>query len=512
MKPQKTQGIQKQEEGQPKGLWVLFSTEMAERFSFYGTTVLFSLFLGTALDKGGWGFGEGEPNKATGILKAALYLAGIPGGLIADRLVGLRAAIIWGGAMQCLGHFLLFFHDSSIVFLSGLYLLCIGTGLLKTNISSILGTLYSPKDKRRDEGFSKFYMGINVGAFLAPLIIGTIGQLVDYHYGFASAGVGMVFSLAVFLFGLKHLQPHPSQADIASKKYPQYGWVAIPVLAIAGVLVISICVMCQMSRETFFKVNGYLSPLLLLLIVAFFIYMYYETNERIYQDRILLTAIVLFTILVFNTLFNQGDNALVTYAEEFTAPVKCPEWLQKLLHTDKMPSTWQQAVNPAGVVILSMPVIYLWKTADKWFGKSNIMHKAGVGLCITAVSCLLIAACERSRLASSEKLAAPGWLVAIAIVNTLSELCINPLGLSFVTKAVPPRFRATMMGLFFAAISLSQFFGGVLGDATNPVKNPGAMSSAFYRIAVLVAVLGLICFLAAKRIMALGHGVEEEEK
>ncbi|XWN35442.1 MAG: peptide MFS transporter [Roseivirga sp.] len=390
--------------GHPVGLFILFLTEMWERFSFYGMRALLVLFLIDKV-KGGLGWSEAAALKLYGVNLLMVYALGIPGGFLADRYLGQRAAVIWGGVLQCIGHFLLALNNEA-VFMVGLGLIAMGTGLLKPNISAMVGGLYEQGDVRRDGGFTIFYMGINIGAVLSSLVVGFVGEVYGWHYGFSLAGFGMLIGLIIFLAGRKYL------GDVGQR--PQ-----------------------RKKKE---KVVGNVSKT-----KAF-------TQEE--KERLFVLGVSLLAIFTFFAAFEQAGGSMNLYTEK---------------HTDRFVLGWEvpasifQALNPAFVILLGPVVALIWSKLAQRHQHISSIYKIGVGNIIVGIGFLFMVGAVLHHQSSPTAHSALHWLINAYLFHTIGELCLSPVSLSFITKVAPERIKSSMMGIYFAAIGAACWLGGQIG-------------------------------------------------
>jgi len=390
---------QKQFVGHPFGLVTLFFTEMWERFSYYGMRALLILYMVGSTQKPGLGFSTGKSAQIYGLYTMLVYLMGIPGGWVADRFLGHRRAVFIGGCVIAAGHFSMAF-PSLPTFYIGLLLIIIGTGLLKPNVSTIVGTLYTRDDPRRDAAFSIFYMGINLGAFIAPLICGWLGQTISWHAGFAAAGVGMVLGLIQYSFGRKYLEP----VSEAEKKTPLGAPLSAPVSDAA------------FTREDW--------------------------------GRITAASILTLFALIFWAGFEQAGSSLNLFADRATR-LTVMGW--------EYPSSWFQSVEPLFVILLSPVFAVIWLK----LGRKNPSSPAKftLGLFFLALSFLLVVPAAKYYEAHSVRVS-PWWLVGLYLLQCLGELCLSPVGLSMVTKLSPARIVGFMMGVWFFATAMGNYVAG----------------------------------------------------
>jgi POT family proton-dependent oligopeptide transporter len=434
---------EKQWFGHPRGLATLYFTEMWERFSFYGLRALLLLYMVSPATKGGLGMATENGTSIVGWYGFAVYAASIPGGFLADKVFGLYHAVLIGGIIIAAGHFCMIFTSPTMFFV-GLGLIVIGTGLLKPNVSSIVGTLYSKDDVRRDAGFSIFYMGINLGAFTAPLVCGWLGQKVNWHWGFAAAGIGMTLGVIQYVAGKKYLASamtrHVREEDAEIQK--------------------------EAAQN-----------------VAF---------TRAEWRRIAVIGILFVFSCLFWGAFEQASTSLTLFADRMT---------RLSLFGYEFPSSWFQSVQPLCVIIFSSIFAALWLRLGR--REPSSPTKFSFGLLLVGLSFLLLVPAAAIAQAQAMRVS-PMWLVGVYLLQTFGELCLSPVGLSMVTKLAPPRIVGLMMGVWFLSIS----FGNKLGGYTAGFFEKLPLPQLFGAVAATTIVAGVILFLLVKPIRSLMGGVK----
>lgn len=430
--------------GHPRGLAVLFFTELWERFSFYGMRAILVLYLVAQTQNGNPGLGWNEYDALTlyGWYTMLVYLMGIPGGIIADRWLSQRKAIMVGGALLCAGH-LLMAYINIVAFFVALSLIILGVGLLKPNISTMVGELYPKNDPRRDSGFTIFYMGINIGAFLASLLVGYVGERIGWHYGFMMAGLGMIVGQCVYIWGQKYLGE-------------------------AG----------RLTKSKDLKEKVVHPPL-----------------TSLEKKRIVVVLISFLIVIVFWGAFEQAGGFLNLYTDQYT---------NRMLGGFEIPASWFQSLNPFFIVILGPVFVLLWQSLGKKKKDPSAIFKMGLGNVILGLGfALMIGAaleCGKENLVKCSML----WITGSYLLQTIGELCLSPVALSFVTKMSPPRAVATMMGLYFAMTGLGDKLAGEIGKVA---VTYGALH-VFAGIAIFTVVAGLILIALTRSINRLAHDKE----
>ena len=414
--------------GHPRGLATLFFTEMWERFSYYGMRALLMLYMVGSVQQPGLGFGERRAATIYGIYTMAVYLSGIPGGWLADRVLGHYRAVLIGGIIIAAGHFSMAIPGLPFFFL-GLGLIVIGTGLLKPNVSSMVGSLYTRDDARRDAGFSMFYMGINLGAFIAPLVCGWLGQTANWHLGFAAAGVGMIFGLVQYVAGRKYLTPvsqeEPARPEERGLK---------PAL-----------------RST---------------------------------DWARIGAIVILTLfaLLFWAGFEQAGSSLTLFADRATR-LTVLGW--------QYPSSWFQSVEPLFVILFSPVFAWLWLRLARAGKEPSSPAKFTLGLFFLSLSFALVIPAARAFEASGNRVS-PMWLIGLYFLQMVGELCLSPVGLSMVTKLSPARLVGLMMGVWFFATAMGNYVAGWIAGFLQDRPFSDVFQAAFFNLVIATAILAAL--------------------
>ena len=457
--------------GHPRGLSTLFFTEMWERFSFYGLRPLLVLFMAAALADGGFGIDRDQASAIVGIYGASVYLASLPGGWIADRLLGLRRAITYGAVLISAGHIsigLSAFAHGEIPFFLGLILIVLGTGLLKPNISAIVGDLYPEGGARRDAGFSIFYMGINIGAFFGQLVTGFLGETIGWHWGFGAAGVGMLIGLFTFMARARHtlgdIGLHPTRHPDAAVQSRQERTVKTVLWAGLGILllviVLSIAGIITLNPQ---GIGQSMTYVLVGVAVLYFLYLFaaggLDADEK---KRVGVIAILFLFAAVFWSAFEQAPTSLNLFARDFT---------DRQFGTFEMPATWFQSVNSAFIILLAPFFAALWvKLGNRGIDLSSPakfalgLFFAGLGFIIMIYAANLVVSGGGAVRVSA------WWLVGSYFFQTVGELCLSPVGLSSMTKLSPRKYVGQMMGIWFLASAVGNLIGGLVGGHVDPEK------------------------------------------
>ena len=469
--------------GHPRGLSTLFFTEMWERFSYYGMRALLLLYMTAPIAAGGLGFDTARGGAIYGLYTSMVYMTTLPGGWIADRLIGQHRAVLYGGILIASGHFSMAFPSLTTFYL-GLFLIVIGTGLLKGNISVMVGQLYTAGDIRRDAGFSIYYMGINIGAFIAPLVCGYLGQRIDWHLGFAGAGVGMVLGLVQYVAGSRYLAPagmhpapaaSPAAAERLRKNALVWGAVVFSVLLVFG-----IAAYLGVIPVTATQVSDAAGVFLLALTVGFFGWLFFggdwtpEERKRLYVIGVLFLAAALFW-----SVFEQAGSTLNLFADRNTR-TELLGW--------SFPSSWYQSLNSLFIFTLAPLFAWLWIRLASTDKEPSSPAKFGLGLVFVGAgfAVLIVAA----QLAEQGIQVSPMWLTVTYLLHTIGELCLSPVGLSAMTKLAPARIGGLMMGVWFLATAVGNYIGG----RVSAFYEAWALPNLFGAVAAFAIAAGFIMF------------------
>lgn len=429
--------------GHPKGLFTLFFTEFWERFSYYGMRAILVFYMYYEVSRGGLGLDKGVALSIMSIYGSLVYMSGIIGGWLADRVLGTSKSVFYGGILIMFGHIALAIPGNITLFFVSMVLIVIGTGLLKPNASSVVGELYAENDNRRDAGFSIFYMGINMGAFISPLIVGSLMDK-SFHLGFGVAAIGMFFGLLVFILtkkkNLGYAGTQVANPLEPSEKKRVYSTFAIASLFIALLVAISIP-LGWLTFDSFVAVIGILA---FIIPTAYFVVMYRspKTNE-IEQSRLLAYIPLFIASVIFWVIAEQGSTILALYADtrtnlDFMGIRLSPAWFQ---------SFW-----PMFVIVLAPMFAWLWvRLGDR---QPNIPQKFSLGLLFAGASFIVILL--PGILGDSDALVNPLWLVLSIFFVAVGELCLSPVGLSATTKLAPAAFSAQTMSLWFLSNAAAQ--------------------------------------------------------
>ncbi len=487
--------------GHPSGLATLFSMEMWERFSYYGIRPLLILFMSAALTSGGFGFERTVASSIVGVYAAAVYLASLPGGWVADRWLGLQRSIWWGGVLIALGHLSIALSTifARSIFFVGLVFIVVGTGLLKPNISATVGDLYPEGGARRDAGFSIFYMGINTGALIAPLITGYLGEKVGWHLGFGVAGVGMLIGLIMYrLRASKTLGPIGAAPSATPPEQRRARAISLGGgVVIACVVVLTVIGVIRIDPVALAERMG-----IVILALALLYFAYLFTLARLTGDekkRIAVIIVLFVAATVFWAAFEQAPTSLNLFARDFT---------DRVIFGWDVPSSWFQSAESFFVITLAPVFAAIWVTlARRGFDWSS-PTKFAIGLAFGGLAfVVMLAAAHRVIAGASAGTAvrvSMWWLIGCYFFQALGELSLSPVGLSSMTKLAPRRFVGQMMGVWFTADALGNLIAGLVGGNVNPNKL-GEMPLLFERtaLALLVSTVLLAALVSPiRRMMA----------
>ncbi|QPQ29011.1 peptide MFS transporter [Lysinibacillus sp. JNUCC 51] len=477
--------------GHPKGLFTLFFTEFWERFSYYGMRAILIFFMYYELHEGGLGLDRGTANSIMAIYGSMVYMSGIIGGWIADRILGTRRTIFYGGVFIMFGHFLLALPGGVSMLFVSMFFIVIGTGLLKPNISSIVGDMYAETDSRRDAGFSIFYMGINMGSFLAPLIVGTIGQKYNFHLGFGVAGIGMLVGLIIYkltekkYLGIAGLQVNnPLLPEERKKVFTRFGIIALLII-VAGAIGIKTGVLTMNVFSLIITTLGVLIP------TVFFIYMYRsEKTTKDEKSRILAYIPLFISAVMFWAIQEQGATILATFADSRT---------QLDIGGFHIQSSWFQSLNPLFVVTMAPLFAMLWM---KWGDKQpSTPRKFAYALFFAGMSFVVMMI--PAYLSGGKDLVSPLWLVLSFFLVVVGELLLSPVGLSATTKLAPKAFAAQTMSLWFLTSAAAQAINAQLVKVYEVVSE----FTYFGFLGSLSIVLGIIILILSPIISKAMRGI-----
>ena len=479
--------------GHPRGLTTLFFTEMWERFSYYGMRALLVLFMTAPLIgvNPGLGFDVAKATAIYGLYTSMVYLLALPGGWVADKLWGQRRAVFVGGCIIACGHFSMAVPMISTFYL-GLILIALGTGLLKPNVSTMVADLYPEGGARRDAGFSIFYMGINLGAFLGTILCGFIGEGHNFHWGFSLAGIGMVLGLIQYKVGAQRLgeagllrstdEPHVLQQRARNFYLTAAGIGAVVTivafLATSGAIVVTIRQLAE-----------WLGTGILILSGLFFLYLFTAGGLSKTEKKRLGVIVWLYLLAaVFWSGFEQAGSSMNIFARDLTDRVVLG-W--------EMPASWLQNVNPVLIVLLAPVFGWLWTWLARRNANPSIPVKFALGLFGLAAGFFVISWGAVN--AGVESRVSMSWLVVTYFLHTAGELCLSPVGLSSMTKLAPRGRVGQMMGVWFIAAALGNLLAGLAAGRLEEL----APTALFWNVALVVGAAGLVAIVASPAVRRL---------
>lgn len=438
----------KQEEllwGHPKGLYILFFTELWERFSYYGMRAILILYLTakTTDSNAGLGWDSVSALQLYGWYTMMVYVMSVPGGLLADRLLGQKKTVMLGGFLLVVGHFILAF-DEVWAFYTGIVLIVLGVGALKPNISTMVGGLYNKGDAKRDTAFTIFYIGINIGAFAAPIAVGYLGEVINWHYGFGLAGIGMAIGQVVYIWGQKYL------TEVGN---------FVPVKTVVG---------------TDKKIG----------------------LTAIEKDRMIVLILSFIIVIVFWGAYEQAGGLMNLYARDK---------IDRVLFGFTIPTSFLQSLHAFYVILIGLPIAYLWTQWRKKGNENSSLFKMGVGTIITGLGFLLLARAAIETTVSLDGKASIYWLFGAYLLHVIGELSISPVALSFITKLAPVKYASLMMGAYFMVSGLGNKLAGALGEAAQSAGE----YTIFMGIFIFCALFGLVLIVFVKKLKKLTHGADD---
>jgi len=479
--------------GHPWGLSTLFFTEMWERFSYYGMRALLTLFMTTATigQNPGLGLDVQTAGAIYGMYTALVYILALPGGWVADNLWGQRKAIWVGGWIIALGHFTMAVPGTPTFFLGLVFIIC-GTGLLKPNVSTIVGDLYPDGGARRDAGFSVFYMGINLGAFLGPLITGFLGEGYQWHWGFGAAGIGMVLGLIQFRIGQPHLgnigllTTDKSAEEVAAMSRKFFGtfFGIVAAIALFGFLVYSGTIPIGVTQ-----IAQGLGTSVLILVGGFFVYVWTLGGHTPDENKKMAVIFWLFLLIaVFWSGFEQAGTSLNIFARDLT---------DRSMFGRVIPASTLQSINAGFIILLAPAFGTLWVWLDSRQVNPSIPVKAGLGLLGLAMGFFVLAWGAAN--ATPDNPVSPAWLVVTYFLHTVGELCISPIGLSAITKLSPKRRVGQMMGIWFVGAALGNLFAGLVAGQLESL----APAALFRTVAMIIGGVGIVALVVSPKVKGL---------
>ena len=466
--------------GHPTGLSTLFYTEMWERMSYYGMRALLVLYMTLSIQEGGLGITVASATAIYGLYTGAVYFMGLPGGWIADRMIGSQNAIWYGGMIIMCGHLLLAIpHDST--FFIGLIFVVAGTGLLKPNIGALVGQLYQTGDERRDSGYTLYYMGINIGSIIGYLVCGWLQVNVGYHWAFGAAAIGMGAGLIKFRLSLGKLHGHGANPTVKLSSHGMRRTQLALVSALALTAGLTYLIMSGSVVIDPVSLAQYVALLITVVFLGYYSAIYLFTNLTDSEKE---SLGALFLICIASTFFwagfEQAGSSLNLFGRDYT---------DRFIGNFEIPPAWFQSANSFFIVLLSPFFAALWINLTKLMIKPSYGLKCAVGLIIMASGFIVMF--FAAQVAASGLQAAPYWLIATYFLHTVGELCLSPVALSAVSKLSPKRFAGQMMGVFTLTYSIGSVVAGLVAGNFDP-ENIQQMPNLYLQVSIFSIAAGLI--------------------
>jgi len=482
--------------GHPRALSTLFFTEMWERFTFYGLRALLVLFLVDAVDNGGYGLDDKTATAIYGLYTAAVFMAALPGGWIADRLIGAQRAVMIGGTLMTIGTLMLAIPGPKQLFFGGLVVIILGVGLLKPNVSTLVADLYPEGGGRRDAGFTIFYMGINLGAFIGPLIAGWLAARYGWRTGFLAAAIGLPIGLLQFwlsrrLFNGAGATPNRNDGGAGLAADWRRLGLALAVLATVAAVLFSGLVHLDPTRLA----QG-AAYVLVGMAALYFLYLFTGAGLDAVERRRMIVVLVMFlAVASFWSGYEQAGSSLNLFAKRH---------IDRMVGGFEIPAGWFQSVQPAFVILLAPVFSALWvRLAQRQMDPAAPL-KFAFGLLLMGLGFLFMVAAANIVAGGAS---APAYLLILTYLLTVfGELCVSPVGLSTVTKLAPARLMGQMMGVWFLGSSLGKLMAGLIAGGFDP-NNLAAMPGRFLGIVYYACGIGAVLLLISPRITRLMGGV-----
>jgi proton-dependent oligopeptide transporter, POT family len=482
--------------GHPRALSTLFFTEMWERFTFYGMRALLVLFLVDAVDSGGYGLDDRTATAIYGLYTAAVFMAALPGGWIADRLIGAQRAVVAGGALMTLGNLMLTIPGPKELFFGGLVVIILGVGLLKPNVSTLVAGLYPEGGGRRDAGFTIFYMGINLGAFIGPLIAGWLAHLYGWRVGFLAAAIGLPFGLLQFwlsrhLFNGAGAQPNRNDDGAGIATDWRRFYVALAVLGLVAALLFSGAVPLDPARLA--KGAAYV---LVGMGILYFLYLFVGAGlDPVERRRMVVVLVMFLAVASFWSGYEQAGSSLNLFAKRH---------IDRMVGGFEVPAGWFQSVQPAFVIAFAPLFSMLWVRLAQRNLDPAAPLKFAFGLLLMGLGFLFMVAAANIVAGGAS---APAYLLILTYLLTVfGELCVSPVGLSTVTKLAPARLVGQMMGVWFLGSSVGKLMAGLIAGSFDPTDLAG-MPGRYLDIVFFACGIGAVLLLLSPRITRLMGGV-----
>lgn len=496
--------------GHPVGLSTLFATEMWERFSYYGMRALLVLFLTAEFASGGFGMDREQAFTIYGIFTGLVYVTPLLGGILADKVLGQRMTIYIGGLTMAIGQFML---ASSAInsgelahrefwFFAGLGVLILGNGFFKPNISTMVGDLYDNNDPRKDGGFTIFYMGINLGAFISPFVAGYLGEKVSWEYGYLSAGLGMLIGVIWFLIRSEKTLGRiglPPKIDSDRTRLLLTDWIKVAIyvlILVTGVIgfMKGWAVLTEGAQSIIPKVVGFAGGLYLLIAII------RGTQGKDQWSRVGVILILAFFNIFFWIGFEQAGTTFNLFAAENT---------NRMIGSFEIPASWFQAINAIFIVILAPIFSILWLKLDKFKLNPKTPFKFAWGMLLLAVGAAVMGIADsRSNGGETMLLVSPFWLTMVYLIFTLGELCISPIGLSMITKLAPPKLVSTLMGVWMFSFAAGNFGASQMESFAKTIESSiGQPVPVFWFVSIITGIAAICIFVLSPWLSKMMKGI-----
>jgi POT family proton-dependent oligopeptide transporter len=479
--------------GHPRGLATLFFTEMWERFSYYGMRALLVLFMVDQV-RGGAGLDDRTATAIYGLYTAAVYLMSLPGGWLADRLWGAQRAVWYGGIIIALGHFTLALPLTQTFYL-GLIFVVVGSGILKPNMSTLVGELYPEGGSRRDAGFTIFYMGVNLGAFIGPMVCGWLATRMGWHWGFGAAGVGMVLGLIQFKLSRRLLAGAGEERGNPAplRRLERLGLIG-GVIGAVVVIALGLTGAVQFNPQAMARVMAYV---ILAIAVLYFAFVFLGCGlTKLEKERVGVILVLFVASALFWAGFEQAGSSFNLFAERHTV---------RAIGGFEIPAAWFQALGPVFIILFAPLFAWLWVWLARRNWNPNLPVKFAFGLLLLAGGFFVMAGA--AQIVAEGQRALPTWLITTYLLHTFGELCLSPVGLSSVTKLAPRKLVGQMMGVWFLATSLGNLLAGLLAGEFRQDTLAG-WPELYLRITILPLLAGVLLIVFAKPIKRLMEGIK----
>ncbi len=496
--------------GHPMGLSTLFMTEMWERFSYYGMRALLVLFLTAEYASGGFGMDRSEAFTIYGIFTGLVYVTPLIGGVLADKVLGQRLTIYIGGLTMAVGQFMLAsaaiggenMASREFWFFAGLGVLILGNGFFKPNISTMVGDLYDNNDPRKDGGFTIFYMGINLGAFISPFVAGYLGEKISWEYGYLSAGLGMLLGVTWFLFRSEKTLGRiglPPKAPKEQTRLVPFDWAKVAIYVAALVFgVIGFmkgwAALSEGAQSLIPKIVGIVGGLYLAISI------FRGTEGKDQWSRVAVILVLAFFNIFFWVGFEQAGTTFNLFAADNT---------NRMVGSFEIPASWFQSINAIFIVILAPLFSILWLKLDKFNMDPKTPFKFGWGMMLLSIGAAVMAIADGiSNGGNALVLVSPLWLTLVYLIFTMGELCISPIGLSMITKLAPPKLVSTLMGVWMFSFAAGNFGASQMENLAHGLeKSMGQPVNVFWFVSAVTGIATVLLFILGPWLSKMMKGI-----